>query len=353
MRRLRNAQRVLLGGGRSDLVDFAVSLQGADRRPAPRRRRDRRRALAGRPPGRRLADEHRRRPLRRLRGHGRPPVRVVRVPRRQPHRHGRDRDPGPRLRAPVREGARPGPRADRTLPRGAGGGRARHGPLEPIRAAKRLLQGSSRGQESTRWIPDLALGWNSVATGSRPECKLRAAERVFGAAGARARLEGEGGGAREPPQGTALRDGHLRLAARDPARPVRPGPARDPAEDLAPCALRPRRLALRLLRHLLGPADARPRRSHARRAASRSGRTSSPPARRATCARATGCSRTRGCTCSGRRGRRRRCSSSTWRRRRSRKSGSSTCRARRPPPSVAFTCDVCGETHAGTPATSA
>ena len=28
VRRLRNAQRVLLGGGRSDLVDFAVSLQG-------------------------------------------------------------------------------------------------------------------------------------------------------------------------------------------------------------------------------------------------------------------------------------------------------------------------------------
>lgn len=28
VRRLRNAQRVLLGGGRSDLVEFAVSLQG-------------------------------------------------------------------------------------------------------------------------------------------------------------------------------------------------------------------------------------------------------------------------------------------------------------------------------------
>jgi hypothetical protein len=28
VRRLRNAQRMLLGGGRSDLVDFAVSLQG-------------------------------------------------------------------------------------------------------------------------------------------------------------------------------------------------------------------------------------------------------------------------------------------------------------------------------------
>ena len=28
VRRLRNAQRVLLGGGRADLVDFAVSLQG-------------------------------------------------------------------------------------------------------------------------------------------------------------------------------------------------------------------------------------------------------------------------------------------------------------------------------------
>ena len=28
VRRLRNAQRILLGGGRSDLIDFAVSLQG-------------------------------------------------------------------------------------------------------------------------------------------------------------------------------------------------------------------------------------------------------------------------------------------------------------------------------------
>ena len=28
MKRLRDAQRVLLGGGRADLVDFAVSLQG-------------------------------------------------------------------------------------------------------------------------------------------------------------------------------------------------------------------------------------------------------------------------------------------------------------------------------------
>ena len=54
-----------------------------------------------------------------------------------------------------------------------------------------------------------------------------------------------------------------------------------------------------------------------------------------------------GCTCSGRRGRRRRCSSSTWQHRRSRKSGSSTCRGRRRPPSVAATCGVCGETHDG------
>ena len=49
------------------------------------------------------------------------------------------------------------------------------------------------------------------------------------------------------------------MAARDPARHVRPRAAGGPAEDLAPRAVRPRRLAVRLLRHDGRPADARPR----------------------------------------------------------------------------------------------
>ena len=38
LRRVRQAQLVLLGGGKDDLVDFAVSLQAPHRRPAPRGR---------------------------------------------------------------------------------------------------------------------------------------------------------------------------------------------------------------------------------------------------------------------------------------------------------------------------
>src|SRR4029453_15649755 len=87
------------------------------------------------------------------------------------------------------------------------------------------------------------------------ERQLRAAQRLYGAARPRARLQGEGGGHRAARPAAALGDRQLRLAARDPARPLRPRAARDPAEDLAPRALRPRRLALRLLRPLRRPAD--------------------------------------------------------------------------------------------------
>ena len=134
VRRLRAAQRVLLGGGRSDLVDFAVSLQGTDRRPPPCGGRDRRGPLARRPACRRLADQHRGRSLRRLCRHRRPPVRVVCVPGREPVGNRRDRDPGARLRSPLRQGARPRPRPDRAFAGGARGSRARDGSDKAVHA---------------------------------------------------------------------------------------------------------------------------------------------------------------------------------------------------------------------------
>ena len=139
--RLRAAQRVLLGGGRSDLVEFAVSLQGriddlhraVDEIAAGLSRVDRR--VDGSLTNTAVD------PLRRLRGQRRPAVGVVRVPRLEPHGHGGDRHPGPRLRAPLREGARAGQGADRALSRGAGGGRA----------AGALAQQSASRKTALRW----------------------------------------------------------------------------------------------------------------------------------------------------------------------------------------------------------
>ena len=129
VRRLRDAQRMLIGGGRKDLVEFAVSLQGriddlhraVDEIAAGLARVDRRVDDLG--------HEHGDRPLRRLRGHGRPPVRLARAARRGPHGHRRHRDPGPRLRADLHEGARARQAVGRALARGAGGRRPRDGPI--------------------------------------------------------------------------------------------------------------------------------------------------------------------------------------------------------------------------------
>ena len=88
--RLRAAQRVLLGGGKADLVDFAVSLQGriddlhraVDEIAAGLSRVDRRvdGAVAKTSLVRYDAYE----------GTGRPAVGLDRAPRRRPHRHRRD-----------------------------------------------------------------------------------------------------------------------------------------------------------------------------------------------------------------------------------------------------------------------
>ena len=93
---------------------------GAHRRPAWRRGRGRGRTRPGRPPGRRLDHEHLARSLRRLRGRGRAPVRLDRVPGREPLGHRGQRHPGPRLRADLREGARPRAAERRAFARGAG-----------------------------------------------------------------------------------------------------------------------------------------------------------------------------------------------------------------------------------------
>ena len=85
VRRVRDAQRMLIGGGRKDLVEFAVSLQG--------RIDDLHRAVDEIAGGLARVDRRvdtsvantRDRPLRRLRGHRRPPVGVARAARRGAH----------------------------------------------------------------------------------------------------------------------------------------------------------------------------------------------------------------------------------------------------------------------------
>ena len=93
----------------------------------------------------------------------------------------------------------------------------------------------------------------------RPECELRAVERVLGPSCARARVEGQGGGAREPRAAAADVDVELHAAARHQARDVRPRASRRDEAHLAPRPVRPRRLEVRLLRHRGQPAHARPR----------------------------------------------------------------------------------------------
>ena len=160
-------------------------------------------------------------------------------------RHGRDGDPGPRLRTGLRQGARARAAQPRPLARGGGGRRARDGAVA----------------RDPRHEPSAALLHSRRESRARPERELRAAERVLDTSRARARLEGQGRGGRAarraPPDG----DEHLHAASRDPARGVRSRAAVGQAAHLAPRALRPRRLALRLLRRRRRAADARPRRA--------------------------------------------------------------------------------------------
>ena len=117
MRRLREGQAVLLGEGKNDLVDFAVSLQGriddlhraVDEIAAGLARVDRRvdGSVTNTSIVRYDAYEN-------TGGHQSASLAVLdsaRTGRR------RDRDPGPRLRADLHEGARPRPGFDRAVSR--------------------------------------------------------------------------------------------------------------------------------------------------------------------------------------------------------------------------------------------
>src|SRR3954467_1935165 len=115
LRRARAAQKVLLGGGKRDIVDFAVSLQGriddvlrsVDEIAAGLSRVDRRvdgprapppaRRPAARPARRRRRGSHVDRALRRPLGRGRPPVGVPGDARLVAHGGRHLGDPGPRL----------------------------------------------------------------------------------------------------------------------------------------------------------------------------------------------------------------------------------------------------------------
>jgi len=91
----------------------------------------------------------------------------------------------------------------------------------------------------------------------RPQCELRALERLFASPCARTRLEGEGRDPREPRASDPIGLYAVPPATRDPTRDVRPCPARRDPADLTSRALRPRRLAVRLLR--IGGESAHPR----------------------------------------------------------------------------------------------
>ena len=129
VRRLRDAQRMLIGGGRKDLVEFAVSLQGriddlhraVDEIAAGLARVDRRvdTSVTNTAIVRYDAYED-------TGGHQSASLALLDA---SAHGRRRHRDPGPRLRADLHEGARPRQAVGRALARGAGGRRPRDGPV--------------------------------------------------------------------------------------------------------------------------------------------------------------------------------------------------------------------------------
>ena len=118
------------------------------------------------------------------------------------------------------------------------------------------LTATNRRWSRGKWL----LRWARGGTGTRPQRKLRALECLLAPSCARARLEGQGGGPREPCAAAALGDHELRPAERHSAEDVRACPSRSDPAHLTACALRPGWLGVRVLRIRLEPADARPRR---------------------------------------------------------------------------------------------
>ena len=239
---------------------------GPDRRPPPRGRRDRRRPRARRPPRRRLRHQHRRS--------------SATTPTRTPAATSRRRSPC---------STRPASGIVVTAIQGRDYARIYVKELDRGRASIALSPEERRPSsgpcparpEAVRFR--CAVQQVLVLNASYEPlnvCSVRRAHVLV--------FKGKAEVIEELDQPLRSATDSLPVAARDPARPVRPRAADAAAQDLAPGALRPRRLALRLLRHDQRPADARPRRPAQSWAATRSGRTSSPRARPATCARATG-----------------------------------------------------------------
>jgi len=94
----------------------------------------------------------------------------------------------------------------------------------------------------------------------RPQRELRAVERLLAPSRARTRVEGEGRGAGEPRPAAPVVHLDVHPTERDPACDIRARASRRHEADLAPRALRARRVALRLLRNRGKPAHTRPRR---------------------------------------------------------------------------------------------
>src|SRR5262249_22125309 len=87
-----------------------------------------------------------------------------------------------------------------------------------------------------RLVSQVPLGQGAAGSGS--ECKLRAAQRLLVEKGARARVQGQGGGGRRTWPTTALGRIEVPVATCHPTSHLRPGPADRSTQDLASRAVR-------------------------------------------------------------------------------------------------------------------
>ena len=189
-----------------DLVDFAVSLQAPDRRPAPRGRRARGRRSSG---STGASTTRSRRP----RSSATTPTRTRAAISR------------PRSRCSTR----PGRGVVLSAIQGRDYARIYVKEIDRGRASVALSPRSSK-RSSAPWPRteavslEVAAGtFGAGAAGSGLERQLRAAERVHGSACPRAALQGQGRGGRAARPAAPLGNRQLRLAPRDPAHALRPG----------------------------------------------------------------------------------------------------------------------------------
>ena len=204
LRRLRAAQSVLLGGAKRDLADFAVSLQT------------------------RVDDLHR--------AVDEVAAAIARVDRRADTtlartavvRYDAYEGAGGRQSASVAflDSSRTG--VVLSAIQGRDYARVYIKELDQGKAVIALSPEEQEAVERQQWRPELRTRWLQFrpgAAGTRPQCQLRAPERLLRQAGARARAQAEGRarrGTRPPP---AIGRGNLRLAARRSPADVRAGAA--------------------------------------------------------------------------------------------------------------------------------